>query len=144
MDSITYSRGDVVFAIPPKNNNDGIPITKTRSGNIGGHPIIVLSADASAKTIKGVMVQMFDDCLNLTAVTGLDATLHKWFLPVTPATKESIHEPIPTRPGSAGKAEWVNLKDILPIPENKIRKVLGNVPASTVTAIKAAIVEARK
>jgi len=143
MTTPTYSRGEVVFAIPPETNDDAIPVTKTKSGKIGKHPIIILSVDATAQTITGVMVQSFDSAPDI-ASTGLDATLYKWFLPVDPATKESIHEPIPTRPGSAGKAEWVNLKDILTIAEDKIKKVLGDVPATTVTAVEAAIEEAKK
>jgi hypothetical protein len=119
MDTLTYSRGQVVFAIPPETNDDGVPVTKTKGGKIGKHPIIVISADATAQTITGVMVQSFNGAADLTD-TGLDATLYKWFLPVSPAEKESIHDPIPTRPGSAGKPEWVNLKDVLTIEEDKI------------------------
>lgn len=115
----TYSRGDVVFAIPPATNDDDIPITKTKTGGIGKHPVVILSADATAHTITGVIVQSFNGAADLTA-TGLDEDMYKWFLPVIPATKESIHDPIPTRPGSAGKPEWVNLKDIVTIAEGKI------------------------
>ena len=119
MESSSYSRGQVVFAVPPEINDDNIPITKTKTGKIGKHPVIILSADATAQTITGVIVQSFNGAANLAA-TGLNVDVYKWFLPVIPATKESIHDPIPTRPGSADKPEWVNLKDVVTIAEGKI------------------------
>ncbi|KAF8497314.1 hypothetical protein JB92DRAFT_2987614 [Gautieria morchelliformis] len=143
MTTPTYSRGEVVFAIPPETNDKDIPVTKTKSGKIGKHPVILLSVNATAKTVTGVMLQTFNGAADLHA-THLDATLYKWFLPVVPAKKESIHEPIPAQPGSSGKAQWVNLKDKVVIADDKIKKVLGNVPNSTLTAIEAAIVAAHK
>ncbi|KAF8497319.1 hypothetical protein JB92DRAFT_2987700 [Gautieria morchelliformis] len=143
MTTPTYSRGEVVFAIPPETNDKDIPITKTKSGKIGKHPVILLSVNAATETVTGVMLQTFNGAADLDA-THLDATLYKWFLPVDPAKKESIHDPIPARPGSLGKAEWVNLKDVVLIGEENIKKVLGDVPASTLTDIEAAIVAAHK
>jgi len=139
----TYSRSQVVFAIPPETNDDAVPVTKTKSGKIGKHPVIILSADDTAQTITGVMLQSFNGAADLAA-TGLDETLYKWFLPVKPAGKESIHDPIPTQPGSAGKPQWVNLKDVMTITYDKIKKVLGDVPPETLTAIGAAISAAKK
>jgi hypothetical protein len=114
-----YARGQVVFAIPPETNDDAVPVTKTKSGKIGKHPIIILSADDTAATITGVMLQSFNGVADLAA-TGLDVTLYKWFLPVSPAAKESIHDPIPAQPGSSGNAQWVNLKDVMTIADDKI------------------------
>ena len=119
MATTPYSRGDVVFATPPDINDDKVPITKTKAGSIDKHPVIVLATDAAAHTIKGVIVQTFNGAANLAA-TPLKEDMYKWFLPVVPATKESIHDPIPTRPDSAKKAEWVNLKDVVTIAEGKI------------------------
>jgi hypothetical protein len=113
----TYSRGDVVFATPTEVNDNDVPITTTKDGKIGKHPIIVLSADA--KSITGVMLQTFNTGTSLPD-TKLDAALYKWFLPVSPATKEAIHDPIPAQPGSSGKAQWVNLKDVMTILEKDI------------------------
>jgi hypothetical protein len=130
MTTPTYSRGQVVWAIPPETNDDAVPVTKTKSGKIGKHPIIILSADATAQTITGVMLQSFNGAADLT-VTGLDATLYKWFLPVSPATKESIHDPIPAQPGSSGNPQWVNLKDVLTIAEDKIVRSRFSVACSS-------------
>lgn len=115
----TYSRSQIVFATPPETNDAAVPVTKTKSGKIGKHPIIILTVDATANTITGVMMQSFNSAADIT-VSGLDASLYKWFLPVSPANKESIHDPIPAPPGGSGKPQWVNLKDILTISEDKI------------------------
>lgn len=130
MTTPTYSRGQVVFAIPPETNDVTVPITKTKSGKIGKHPIVILSADASAQTITGVMLQSFNGAADLTVI-GLDATLYKWFLPVSPADIESIHDPIHAQLGSMGKPQLVNLKDVLTIAEEKIARSRFSVARSS-------------
>ena len=114
-----FSRGDVVYADPGKINDRGFPITKTTKGRIGKHPIIVLRVDVERDTITGVLVTSFNKSASL-ARSLLPADRYRWFLPVIPATKESIHEPIPTRQNSEGIAEWVNLMDEVTIPKDTI------------------------
>lgn len=106
---MSFHRCQVVHAVPPETNNAGINITKTK-GEIGPHPII--STDAAAKNLTGVMVQTFGNSSRLPE-TALNPVLYKWFLPVFPAPMESIHNPIPTRKGGSLAAEWVNFKDKL-------------------------------
>jgi len=119
IDITALSRGDVVSAVPPETNDSQMPITRTSKGRLPRHPIIVFSIDKVTKTVKGLMCQSFGNSTSITQ-TGLESGLYKWFLPVGPAQKESIHSPVPTRPGSAGKPEWVNLRDLLTIVEDRI------------------------
>lgn len=141
---VVYTPGEVVFATPPKLNDGNLPITKTTNGKPGGHAIIIVSVDAGVSVtgrshqyipsvkilttvpsffLAGYMVTTFSKSTSLANVTLLDATEYKWFLPVSPATKESIHEVAPTSvagPGNTGAAQWVNLKDSLTIPHDKV------------------------
>lgn len=110
--------GDIVFAVPPKINDSGIPITKTTGGKVGKHPVVVFSVDEVAKTITGVLQTTFNNASALDE-SPLDSSLYKWFLPVKPAEKESIHDPVDW-PGGSGKPAWINLKDVLTIEESKI------------------------
>ncbi|KAH7911524.1 hypothetical protein BJ138DRAFT_905864 [Hygrophoropsis aurantiaca] len=141
-DVTTLSRGDVIFAIPPPINDAAVPITKTKGGKIGKHPIIVFAVDAPAKTVQGAMVQSFNNATTLDE-SGLKPEQYFWFLPVTPAVKESIHNPVSARPGTAGKHEWINLKDVLTITEDKVKKQLdGKISPTALTEIENAIKKA--
>jgi hypothetical protein len=125
MTTPVYSRGQIVWAQPPKLNEDGLPVTKTKGGRITKHPIVVLSVKAGTPddTLTGVMVTSFNHATSIiTAVE--DVSLHKWFLPVSPAEKESIHDPIPGTGLNSNPDEpscqWVVLVDKLPLASSSV------------------------
>jgi hypothetical protein len=91
-----------------------------KGGRITKHPIILLSVEAgtSDDTLTGVMVMSFIHATSIiTAVE--DVSLHKWFLPVSLAEKESIHDPIPRTGLNSNPdgplCQWVVLVDKLPL-----------------------------
>ena len=62
MTTPVYSHGQIVWAQPPKLNEDSLPVTKMKGSRITKHPIIVLSVKAGTPndTLTGVMVTSFN------------------------------------------------------------------------------------
>lgn len=124
-----YHPGYIVWAQPPKVNDGGVPITKTTGGKITKHPIIVLHADDKTNAIRGLLITSFNKSTSLAEVSKNVHTFkeaeYKWFLPIKPAPVEhKTHKPIDleVESGSSGngEAQWVNMKDLLTVPDGDV------------------------
>ena len=119
----TYHPGDVVSTrLDGLDVHDpGPPITMTKSDKgVRPHPFIVFETRPDERAIIGVVIRTFEGETSLTRVPRLNVNDYKWYLPVIPAPKESIHDPIPTRPGRQPKPEWVRLIQVM-ISEDDVR-----------------------
>ena len=107
----SYSRGDIVTTRSRRFDvhNPGPPITKTEGGRPGPHPFIVMATSPKEKSVTGIMLRTYGGATSLAEVSDIDVTLYKWFLPIIPAPKESIHDPIPHPPDLDKGAKWVVL-----------------------------------